>query len=105
MIEAGIAYVMSAMQLAERGGAPIMPRRQAEEAYVADVQRRMAGTVWVEGGCQSWYLLGGHKNYTLWPGQSFSYRRRVKNARPSEYQMVDAPAPPLPHDVYVKERQ
>jgi cation diffusion facilitator CzcD-associated flavoprotein CzcO len=90
MIEAGIAHAMSAMRIAEQRSAPIMPRREAEDAYVADVQRRMAGTVWTDGGCQSWYLLGGQKNYTLWPGHSFAYRRKVKKARASDYQSVDA---------------
>jgi cation diffusion facilitator CzcD-associated flavoprotein CzcO len=89
MIEANIAHVMSAMRIAERRRAPIMPRREAEDAYVADVQRRMAGTVWTDGGCQSWYLLGGQKNYTLWPGHSFTYRRKVKKARSSDYEAVD----------------
>jgi hypothetical protein len=96
MIEAGIAHVMSAMRLAERHGTPIMPRREAEDAYVADVQRRMAGTVWVDGGCRSWYLLGGQKNYTLWPGHSFTYRRKVKKARESDYQPVDARGSEVP---------
>jgi cation diffusion facilitator CzcD-associated flavoprotein CzcO len=89
MIEAGIAHVMSTMRLAERRRAPVMPRRQAEDAYVADVQRRMAGTVWTQGGCQSWYLLGGARNYTLWPGHSFTYRRKVKKARADDYEAVD----------------
>ena len=51
----------------------------------------MAGTVCVKGGCQSWYLLGGRDNYTLWPGHSFSYRRRMKKAHASDYQPVDLP--------------
>jgi cation diffusion facilitator CzcD-associated flavoprotein CzcO len=89
MIEAGIAHVMSAIRLAERRRAPVMPRREAEEAYVADVQRRMKGTVWTEGGCQSWYLLGGRENHTLWPDHSFTYRRKVKKARSVDYEAVD----------------
>jgi hypothetical protein len=92
MIEAQIAHILSVMRLGERKwGKPVMPKREAQDAFFADVQRRMAGTVWVKGGCQSWYLLGGRSNYTLWPGHSFSYRRRVKNARASEYQPVDLP--------------
>lgn len=92
MIEAQIAHIMSVMRLAtSKWGKPVMPKRGAQDAFFADVQRRMAGTVWVKGGCQSWYLLGGRANYTLWPGHSFSYRRRVKKARASEYQPVDVP--------------
>jgi cation diffusion facilitator CzcD-associated flavoprotein CzcO len=89
MIEAQIAHILSAMRLSQNGGRPIMPRCEAQDAFFVDVQRRMENTVWVNGGCQSWYLLGGQANYTLWPGQSFSYRRRVRKARGSEYEPVD----------------
>lgn len=94
MIEAQIAHIMSAMRLAERRRTAIMPRREAQDAFIADVQRRMAGTVWVSGGCSSWYLLGGRENYTLWPGHSFTYRRRVKKARARDYEAVDPSARP-----------
>ena len=93
MIEAQIDHIMSAMRLSERnGGRPVMPRQEAQDEFFADVQRRMENTVWVKGGCQSWYLLGGRANYTLWPGQSFSYRRRVRKARARDYEPVDLPA-------------
>jgi cation diffusion facilitator CzcD-associated flavoprotein CzcO len=90
MIEAGISHILSAMALAEKRGAPLMPSQEAQDAFFADVQRRMEGTVWMNGGCHSWYLLGGARNYTLWPGHSFTYRRRVKKARPTDYVAVDA---------------
>jgi cation diffusion facilitator CzcD-associated flavoprotein CzcO len=88
MIEAQIAHIMSVMKLAERKRAALMPTRAAEDAFFESVQARMENTVWMKGGCQSWYLLGGTKNYTLWPGHSFTYRRRVRKARPRDYEAV-----------------
>jgi hypothetical protein len=89
MIEAQIAHIMSVMKLAKRKrAAAIMPTEAAQDAFFEDVQARMENTVWMKGGCQSWYLLGGTKNYTLWPGHSFTYRRRVRNARARDYEAV-----------------
>jgi cation diffusion facilitator CzcD-associated flavoprotein CzcO len=88
MIEAQIAHILSAMALADRLGAPVMPTAAAQEAFFADVQARMAGTVWVAGGCDSWYLAGRGANYTLWPDHSYRYRSRVKRARAADYEVA-----------------
>ena len=37
----------------------------------------MQGTVWVAGGCKSWYLDRTGRNSTLWPDASWSYYRRA----------------------------
>jgi len=102
MIEAQVAHILSAMRLADTQGRPVMPRRAAQDAFFADVQARMAESVWVKGGCDSWYLGEGGRNYTLWPDHSFSYRSRVKRARAAEYETIDAPGRGL-HDANVKE--
>jgi cation diffusion facilitator CzcD-associated flavoprotein CzcO len=92
MIEAQIAHILSVMRLAERRrAAGIMPTEAAQEAFFADVQVRLAGSVWTTGGCNSWYLTGGEKNYTLWPGYSFLYRKRVRRARPRDYETTVSP--------------
>ena len=41
---------------ARTGRSAVEPRPEAQEAYVAAVDRRSTGTVWVAGGCKSWYL-------------------------------------------------
>jgi cation diffusion facilitator CzcD-associated flavoprotein CzcO len=89
MIESQIAHIMSVMRLADRKRAvAIMPTKEAQDSFFRHVQARMENTVWMKGGCQSWYLLGGTSNYTLWPGHSFTYRRRVKKARARDYEAV-----------------
>ncbi|HYZ52080.1 MAG TPA: hypothetical protein VE733_01010 [Streptosporangiaceae bacterium] len=37
------------------------------------VQRKMKGTVWVTGGCKSWYLDSQGCNVTLWPDDTWVY--------------------------------
>jgi cation diffusion facilitator CzcD-associated flavoprotein CzcO len=86
MLEAQIEHVLSALEhMRERDAAAIEPRAEAQAAYVAEVQRRMAGTVWTAGGCASWYLDRTGRNSTLWPDSTWRFRRRVKRLDPAEY--------------------
>jgi cation diffusion facilitator CzcD-associated flavoprotein CzcO len=88
MMEAQVEHVIGALQHLERaGGRALEPRAEAQAAFVAEVDRRMAGTVWVTGGCQSWYLDRGARNSTLWPGTIPQFERRVARFRPEEYQV------------------
>ncbi|HZH33143.1 MAG TPA: NAD(P)/FAD-dependent oxidoreductase [Pyrinomonadaceae bacterium] len=86
MIEAQIEHVMAALRHMRREGAcAIEPRAEAQSKFVAEIQRRMQGTVWVAGGCASWYLDPTGRNSTLWPDFSWRFRRRVARLRPEEY--------------------
>ena len=89
MIEAQIAHVMSAMRLAQERHAPIVAREAAQQAWFDAVQAGLQGSVWQNGGCESWYLDRKGVNYTLWPGHSFNYRRMVKRANPGDYATVE----------------
>lgn len=86
MIEAQIEHVMAALSYVRRRGASaIEPRAGAQSAFVAEVRKRMEGTVWVAGGCASWYLDSTGRNSTLWPDFSWRFRRRVARLNPDEY--------------------
>ncbi len=57
MIEAQIEHMLSVLGHAWRlGASAVEPRAEAQAAYVAEIEKRMEGTVWVAGGCASWYL-------------------------------------------------
>jgi hypothetical protein len=45
----------------------------------------MPGTVWLTGGCQSWYLDGRGRNVTLWPGSTWSFAWRTRRFDPGSY--------------------
>ena len=92
MLEAQIEHVLGALRLLrERGAATIEPRREAQAAFVAAVDRRMRGTVWTAGGCASWYLDATGRNSTLWPDHTWRFRRRVTRVDPAEYLLDGAP--------------
>jgi cation diffusion facilitator CzcD-associated flavoprotein CzcO len=91
MTEAQIDHLIAALRYMRRHriGA-LEPTAAAQQAFVADVDRRMRGTVWVDGGCRSWYLDRTGRNSTLWPGTSWSYYRRASSFRPRDYITIDA---------------
>ncbi|HEX8559484.1 MAG TPA: NAD(P)/FAD-dependent oxidoreductase [Pyrinomonadaceae bacterium] len=86
MIEAQIELLLGALDYMGRSGAAeFEPRPEAQAAYVAEVDRRMRGTVWTTGGCASWYLDRTGRNSTLWPDFTWRFRRRLARLDPAEY--------------------
>ena len=86
MIESQIDHLLSALKyLRAHGLAAVEPQKEAQDAFVANVDKRMRRTVWLAGGCRSWYLDSTGRNFTLWPGFAFSFRSRVQTFDPKEY--------------------
>ncbi|HET7230291.1 MAG TPA: NAD(P)/FAD-dependent oxidoreductase [Longimicrobium sp.] len=86
MLEAQIDHVLGALRhMRDAGLGALEPRADAQAAYVAEVDRRMRGTVWVSGGCRSWYIDATGRNSTLWPDTTYAFRKRVARFRSHEY--------------------
>ncbi len=78
MIESQVAYVLDAVKrMRARDLASVEVRPDAQAVYNAEMQRRLANTVWASG-CMSWYLTRTGKNTTLWPGFTFEFRWRTR---------------------------
>ncbi|GAB3857865.1 flavin-containing monooxygenase [Dactylosporangium cerinum] len=88
MIEAQIEYVLGALRVLERGARSLEPRAEAQRAFTAAVDRRMAGTVWATGGCSSWYIDATGRNSTLWPGSTWRFRQRMKRFDVTAYEVT-----------------
>jgi cation diffusion facilitator CzcD-associated flavoprotein CzcO len=85
MIEAQVKYIAQALDFRRHHGlASIEPRPEAQEAYVAEVDQAMGGSVWTAGGCQSWYLDETGRNSALWPGTVRSFQRRIAHFVPAD---------------------
>jgi cation diffusion facilitator CzcD-associated flavoprotein CzcO len=98
MIESQVAYVIEALaHLRSQGLGVIEVREEAERAWNERVQVAMHGTVWMTGGCASWYLDASGRNTTLWPGFSFEFRRELRRFDAASYRIAPAhqvePAP------------
>jgi cation diffusion facilitator CzcD-associated flavoprotein CzcO len=58
--------------------------------FDAEVQRRLAGSVWTR--CGNWYRDAGGRVVTNWPGLVSEYDRRTRTADLSDYHVVSLPA-------------
>lgn len=86
MIEAQINYGLDAVKtMSAKGFATVEVEPARERAYAEAVDRRMSRTVWVKGGCNSWYLDANGKNSVLWPGATFRFRSLTKKFQVDRY--------------------
>jgi cation diffusion facilitator CzcD-associated flavoprotein CzcO len=94
MAEAQAGYIRQALEHMDRAGVEaIEPRQQVQDSWNEEMQRKSAGTVWLNGGCSSWYIDRNGKNSTLWPDHTFRFFTAMKEFKPSEYRVVPAPVP------------
>jgi cation diffusion facilitator CzcD-associated flavoprotein CzcO len=57
------------------------------DRYRDSIDDRLAGTVWQQGGCQSWYQNGHGRNVALWPGSTHSFARMMRRFDPQAYRV------------------
>ena len=95
MAEAQAAYVDQALGAVE-DGATIEVAPAAQRRWNEALQSRMAGTVWLEGGCSSWYLDANGVNTSLWPDFSFRFARALRRFDPSEHRIAPPARAPEP---------
>ncbi|MVU83373.1 NAD(P)-binding protein [Nocardia sp. ET3-3] len=88
MIESQIAYIVDALKTMrdyEIGRIELRPEVQG--AFLDEMDRRSADTVWLTGGCQSYYTTADGRNAGLYPNWSFEYRRRTRRFDAESYEM------------------
>ena len=88
MLESQFEYVLDALRVMdERSLCSVDVRPEAQAAFNARLQERMASTVWASG-CSSWYLSPDGSNGTLWPDFTFRYRRRTRRFDGHAYELT-----------------
>lgn len=83
MSEAQIRYLVPAVAsglVHEVEDAPL-------DRYRDSIDDRLAGTVWQQGGCQSWYQNGHGRNVALWPGSTHGFARMMRRFDPQAYRV------------------
>ncbi|MBF6081645.1 NAD(P)/FAD-dependent oxidoreductase [Nocardia cyriacigeorgica] len=79
MIESQINYIADALATFDKQDLrTVEVRREVQDRYNAELQRKLAKSVWMTGGCSSWYLDKHGNNTTLWPDFTFEFRRLTK---------------------------
>jgi hypothetical protein len=87
MIESQIRYAAQAIAATDEvGAAALMPTRQAQDEFNAQLQRDLSGTVFNTGGCRSWYMDERGVNRTLWSGMTWQYWLATRRFQASEYE-------------------
>ncbi len=93
MIEAQVGYIVDLLtQLRGRAvrAAEVQPAAQAK--FVQAMETRLAGTVWQDGGCQSWYKDAHGRVSTIWPGSAAAYQKAMRQADLRDYKLLTSEA-------------
>jgi hypothetical protein len=81
MSEAQIRYLVPAVA----SGLVLEVESSRLEGYRDSLDERLAGTVWQQGGCRSWYQNGHGRNVALWPGSTHGFARMMRRFDPQAY--------------------
>ena len=86
MIEACVNYVVECLKTIRKREAKSMDLKpEVQTAFNEDLQKRLAKTVWMTGGCQSWYISKTGKNTSLWPMSTLTYMSRTKRVNEGDF--------------------
>lgn len=91
-----IDYLIQCLNEMRRRGLDAMaPTEKAFDDYNADIRAALPSTIWMTGGCNSWYLdKTGLPNLYPWSAQRF--RKEMKRPNFSEYRMIETAADAAP---------
>jgi cation diffusion facilitator CzcD-associated flavoprotein CzcO len=85
MIEVQLQQISRALRyMRSESVATIELRQEVEDASYAELQRRVATTVWASG-CSSWYVGDEGRVDTIWPGTTTEYWWRARRFAPDRY--------------------
>lgn len=76
IIEAQVEYILGALDYATQNNlAALEARKEAEDAYMDVLHDMSQGSIWLDGGCKSWYVDPRSGRLTLiWPDFAHSFR-------------------------------
>ncbi len=88
LIEMQVQFAIDTLLGLDRAGAASADvRPDVQDAFNAEVQRRLQGTVWNAGGCRSYYMDANGRNSTIFPGSTLELRRRMRFAH-GDYELA-----------------
>ena len=91
MLEMESNYTVQAIGLIADGRAERLEvKREVHEAFVREMDERLAGSVWV--GCSNWYITAEGRVTNNWPGSQTEYRRRTRTLALADY-LTTVPEP------------
>ena len=96
--EAQIDYVFEALEFARENSLETLEvREEAEDQYVKTIDSVSEHTVWIQGGCQNWYVDPRSGRLTLtWPDYAYAFRDKNGTFSPEPYLSTLARGQPAP---------
>ncbi|WP_067534646.1 flavin-containing monooxygenase [Nocardia crassostreae] len=86
MIESQINYIADAVaKIDSLGLRTVEVRKDVQDEFNTELQKKLVGSVWSTGGCASWYLDKHGNNTTLWPDFTFRFRSLLEKFDVSAY--------------------
>ena len=70
-----------------RGARVAEVRPEVQRSYNEELNRMTEGTVWVTGGCSSYYIDRNGHNSTLWPTFTWPFRQRTRGFDEAAYSL------------------
>jgi len=89
--EAGTNYTAEAVRaIADERAERLEVRAEVHDAFVAEMEERLADTVWT--GCSNWYVTAEGRVTNNWPGSHGEYIKRTRRVDLADY-TTTAPVP------------
>ncbi|MFB5650098.1 flavin-containing monooxygenase [Leptospira wolffii] len=89
MIESQVQYTLQGIRYLTKKNVKFLDvRKDVQDRYNEEIQKRLSKSVWQTGGCISWYNTSTGRNTTLWPGFTFEFKARTFFLRPRDYEFV-----------------
>ncbi|MGH9044123.1 MAG: flavin-containing monooxygenase [Acidimicrobiales bacterium] len=89
MIESQVSYVVDALEVLGSEELVVEVLLESATAFTEELAAKGRRSVW-ESGCTSWYQNAQGRNVAIWPGYTFTFKRRTKRFDPTEYLISDA---------------
>jgi len=85
MIEVQLEHISRALRFMQNSSVGVLELRpEVEASSYAELQKRVAKTVWTSG-CSSWYVSPGGQVDTIWPGTTTEYWWRARRFHADRY--------------------
>jgi cation diffusion facilitator CzcD-associated flavoprotein CzcO len=87
MIEAQLNYVIDSLRVMREGGDVFEVKDEPFRSWNSMLQRRMPRTVWISGGCASWYVDKNGLATTVWPDFTWRFRQLTRRFDQMAYEI------------------
>lgn len=92
MIEWQVKYMVQAVSQAKADGISSYDLRpEVMDQWVRDIDAMSSGTVWLSGGCASYYVDATGRNSSTWPTYTWKLRQRLAQFDASRYRVQRVP--------------